>query len=199
MFTARLEFEMATLHPLLDLMPDVLRVSSLLDRQPEIQPLLAAMEREMASERAGTASILARLADVIAASVIRGWIECDCGDSTGWIAALRDERLGRVLSAVHRDPGHNWTLENMAALMGSSRSVFVERFAAATGHTPLRYVTALRMRLGTQWIMRDRVPIDQAARRLGYQSHAAFSRAYKRFVGYPPGHARSRDTAAQKT
>ncbi len=189
-FTARMDFEMASLHPLIDLMPDVLRVSSLVARQPEIRPLLEAMDREMQSERAGTASILARLADVLAALVVRGWIECDCGDATGWVNALRDERLGRVLSSVHRDPGHNWTLSEMAGLMGSSRSVFAERFAAATGYTPLRYVTAVRMRLAMQWIVRDRMPIELAARRLGYQSHAAFSRAYKRFAGHAPGQAR---------
>ncbi|GGA38520.1 AraC family transcriptional regulator [Pelagibacterium lentulum] len=189
-FTARMDFEMASLHPLIELMPDVLRVSSLVDRQPEIRPLLEAMDREMQSERAGTASILARLADVLAALVVRGWIECDCGDATGWVSALRDERLGRVLSAVHRDPGHNWTLSEMAGLMGSSRSVFAERFAVATGYTPLRYVTAVRMRLAMQWIVRDRMPIELAARRLGYQSHAAFSRAYKRFAGHAPGQAR---------
>ncbi|MFD1910755.1 AraC family transcriptional regulator [Halodurantibacterium flavum] len=189
-FSARLQFEMATLHPLIDLMPDVLCVSSLLERQPEIRPLLDAMEREMAADRAGTASILTRLADVLAASIVRGWIECDCNDSSGWIGAIRDGRLGRVLSALHRDPGHDWTLEKMAALMGSSRSVVAERFVAATGHTPLRYVSALRMRLATQWIVNDHLPIDQVARRLGYQSHAAFSRAYKRVVGQAPGHAR---------
>lgn len=196
-FTARMQFELETMHPLVELMPQVLHVGSLLGRQPEIRPLLDAMEREMTAERAGTAGILARLADVVAALVVRGWVECGCGNATGWVAALRDERLGRVLSALHRDPGHDWTLAGMAAAMGSSRSVFAERFVAATGTTPLRYVAALRMRLAAQWIGRDRVPIDQVARRLGYQSQAAFSRAYKRVIGHPPGQARKlRDQAS---
>ncbi|MFC6489959.1 AraC family transcriptional regulator [Nitratireductor sp. GCM10026969] len=189
-FTARMQFELDTMHPLVELMPQVLFVGSLLGRQPEIRPLLDAMEREMTAVRAGTAGILARLADVVAASVVRGWVECGCGDATGWVAALRDERLGRVLSALHRNPGHDWTLAEMAAQMGSSRSVFAERFAAATGTTPLRYVSTLRMRLAAQWIGQDRMPIDQVARRLGYRSQAAFSRAYKRVTGHPPGQAR---------
>ncbi len=81
--------------------------------------------------------------------------------------------------------------------MGSSRSVFAERFAAVTGTTPLRYLAALRMRLAAQWLARDRMPIDAVARRLGYASQAAFSRAYKRTMGLPPGKARSSAPARQ--
>lgn len=189
-FSARMQLELDTLHPLIELMPDFLLVSAPCGQQPEVRPLLDAMEREMTASRAGSASILARLAEVVAVSVIRNWVECGCGDATGWVAALRDERLGRVLVALHRDPGRNWTLADMAATMGSSRSVFAERFAAATGTTPLRYVAALRMRLAAQWLTRDRVPVEEIAHRLGYQSQAAFSRAYKRIAGMPPGQAR---------
>ncbi|UUP17768.1 RCS-specific HTH-type transcriptional activator RclR [Nitratireductor thuwali] len=190
-FTGRMEFELDTLHPLIGLMPQVMSVGALLARQPEILPLLAAMEREMATNRAGSAGILARLADVAAATIVRGWVECGCGDATGWVEALRDPRLGRVIAALHRDPGRDWTVADMAAEMGSSRSVFAERFVSATGTTPLRYVTALRMRLAAQWIGRDRMPIDTVARRLGYGSQAAFARAFKRATGRSPGKVRS--------
>jgi AraC-like DNA-binding protein len=190
-FTGRMEFELDTLHPLVGLMPKVMSVGSLMGRQPEIVPLLEAMEREMAAERAGTAGILARLADVVAATIVRGWVECGCGEASGWIEALRDPRLGRVIAALHRDPSRDWTVAEMAARMGSSRSVFAERFATVTGTTPLRYLAALRMRLAAQWLTRDRMPIDAVARRLGYASQAAFSRAYKRIMGQPPGRARS--------
>lgn len=196
-FTGRMEFELDTLHPLVGLMPKVMSVGSLMGRQPEIVPLLEAMEREMAAERAGTAGILARLADVVAATIVRGWVECGCGEASGWIEALRDPRLGRVIAALHRDPCRDWTVAEMAAEMGSSRSVFAERFAAVTGTTPLRYLAALRMRLAAQWLARDRMPIDAVARRLGYASQAAFSRAYKRTMGLPPGKARSSAPARQ--
>lgn len=189
-FSAAMQFELDTLHPLIELMPSVLHVGSIPGKEPEVRPLLDAMEREMSTNRAGTAGILARLAEVVAASVVRNWVECGCGDASGWVAALRDERLGRVLAELHRDPGRDWTLAEMATAMGSSRSVFAERFAAATGTTPLRYVGALRMRLAAQWLSRDRMSIDQVARQLGYQSQAAFSRAYKRVTGQPPGQAR---------
>lgn len=191
-FTGRMEFELDTLHPLVGLMPQVMSVGALIGRQPELMPLLSAMEREMAEERVGSAGILARLADVIAASIVRGWVECGCGDATGWIEALRDPRLGRVIAALHREPGRNWTLADMAREMGSSRSVFAKRFVEVTGVTPQRYVLALRMRLAEQWFRRDKLTIDTAARRLGFSSQAAFARAFKRIVGEPPGMTRKK-------
>lgn len=190
-FSACLEFDLGGMHPLVALMPEVMRVGTLLERHPEILPMLEAMEREARTERAGFAGILARLADVISAYIVRGWVECGCGDATGWVEALRDPRLGRVISALHRDPGRHWTVAELAAEMGSSRSVFAERFLAITGMTPHRYVTELRMRLATQWIGRDRMPIETVALRLGYGSQAAFSRAFKRITGRSPGAIRA--------
>ena len=189
-FSGCMEFELGGMHPLVGLMPDVMRVGTLLDRQPEIAPMLQAMEREVRTERAGSAGILARLADVVAASIVRGWVECGCNDVRGWLEALRDPRLSRAIGALHRDPGRNWTVAELAAETGASRSAFAERFLAVTGQTPLHYATELRMRLAAEWIGRDRMPIDTAAERLGYGSQAAFSRAFKRITGRPPGAAR---------
>jgi len=186
-FSGCMAFDLGSMHPLVALMPDVMLVGTLLERYPEILPMLEAMERESCGERAGFAGILARLADVVSAFIVRAWVECGCGDSSGWVAALRDPRLGRVIAALHRDPGRNWTVADLAAEMGSSRSVFAERFLEVTGMTPVRYLTELRMRLASQWIGRDRMSIDVAAHRLGYGSQAAFSRAFKRVIGHPPG------------
>jgi AraC-like DNA-binding protein len=194
-FSGSMEFDLGSMHPLVGLMPEVMLVGTLLDRYPEMLPMLEAMEREARAERAGFAGILARLADVVAAFIVRAWVECGCGDAAGWINGLRDPRLGRVISALHRDPGRNWTLADLAAEMGSSRSVFAERFHAVTGLTPLRYLTELRMRLATQWISRDRISVDVAAHRLGYGSQAAFSRAFKRVIGQPPATVRPRAQA----
>ncbi|MDW5375645.1 AraC family transcriptional regulator [Halomonas sp. HP20-15] len=198
-FSACLEFDLGSMHPLVALMPEVMRVGTLLERHPEILPMLEAMEREARTERAGFAGILARLADVIAAYIVRGWVECGCGDATGWVEALRDPRLGRVISALHRDPGRHWTVAELAGEMGSSRSVFAERFLTVTGMTPHRYVTELRMRLAMQWIGRDRMPIETVALRLGYGSQAAFSRAFKRIMGHPPGAVRAAAQAERST
>lgn len=195
-FSGCMEFDLGGMHPLVALMPEVMFVGTLLERYPEILPILEAMERETRDARAGFAGILARLADVVAACIVRGWVECGCGDASGWVAALRDPRLGRVIAALHRDPGRNWSVADLAALMGISRSVFAERFLVVTGMTPARYLAELRMRLAAQWIGRERMPIDTAAQRLGYGSQAAFSRAFKRVTGHAPGAARLSANAA---
>ncbi len=189
-FSGCMEFDLGSMHPLVTLMPETMHVGTLLERYPEILPMLEAMEREARGERAGFAGILARLADVVSAFIVRAWVECGCGDAKGWVAALRDPRLGRAIAALHRNPGRNWTVADLAAEMGSSRSVFAERFVDATGMTPVRYLTELRMRLAAQWIGRERLAIETAAQRLGYSSQAAFSRAFKRVTGYAPGAAR---------
>lgn len=190
-FSGCMEFDLGGMNPLIALMPEQMFAGTLLGRYPEIMPMLEAMERETRGDRAGFAGVLARLADVVSAFIVRAWVECGCGDASGWISALRDPRLGRVIAAVHRDPGRDWTVAELAAEMGASRSVFAERFLEVTGMTPLRYLTELRMRLAAQWIGRDRMPIEVAAHRLGYGSQAAFSRAFKRVTGHPPGALRS--------
>ncbi|MBU9579277.1 AraC family transcriptional regulator [Ralstonia mannitolilytica] len=190
-FSACMELDLGGMQPLVGTMPEFMHVGTLLARYPEIRPMLDAMERESCSERAGFAGILARLADVVAAFIVRGWVECGCGDATGWVQALREPKLGRAIVALHRDPGRNWSVAELAAEAGVSRSVFAERFLAATGMTPVRYLTELRMRLAAQWIARDREAIESVAYRLGYGSLAAFSRAFKRVVGRPPGAVRA--------
>jgi AraC-like DNA-binding protein len=193
-FSGCMDFDLGGMHPLVALMPEVMHVGTLLGRQPEILPMLEAMEREVCMERAGYAGILSRLADVVSASIVRGWVECGCGNATGWVDALRDPRLSRVIAALHRDPGRDWTVAELAAVMGTSRSVFAERFLEVTGMTPVRYLTELRMRLAAQWIGRERMPIESVAHRLGYGSQAAFSRAFKRVIGRAPGAVRSAST-----
>jgi AraC-like DNA-binding protein len=189
-FSACMNFDLGGMRPLIALMPEVMRVDTLLARQPEIEPMLKAMERETCAPRAGSVGIMARLADVLAASIVRGWVECGGDNAAGWFEALRDPRLGRAIGALHRTPGRNWTVAELAAEAGCSRSMFAERFQSMTGQSPLRYLAELRMRLATQWIEHERQPIDMIAQRLGYASQAAFSRAFKRITGQSPGMVR---------
>lgn len=185
-FSGCMAFDLGGMRPLISLMPAVMPVHTLLSSYPELLPMLEAMARESDLKRVGSAGILARLADVVAASIVRGWVECGCGEIDGWVAAWRDPRLGRVLVAVHRDPGLNWTVASMAAVADLSRSVFAERFTRLLGTAPLAYVTALRMRLARQWIDEKNWSIDTVAWALGYSSQAAFSRAFKRTTGTTP-------------
>lgn len=190
--TGVMELDLVTMHPLVALMPDAMFVDALLDRQPEMHAILAAMEVEMAQDRPGSAGILARLADVVAALIVRGWIECGCDSASGVITALRDPRLARVLVELHKDPGGDWDIPAMAGLMGASRSVFADRFASIVGVSPLRYVTDLRMRIAAEWLTREGLAVATVAHRLGYGSQAAFTRAFKRVIGVAPGHIRRR-------
>lgn len=187
LFSGCMQLDLGGMQPLVAMMPAVMHVGTLLSRYPEILPMLEAMAREARLERTGAAGILSRLADVVAASIVRGWVECGCGDIGGWVEALRDPRLGGVIAAIHRAPGHDWTVAELAAAMGSSRSVFAERFRAVLGISPLSYITQLRMRLANQWIGEKGLSIEQVAERLGYGSQAAFSRAFKRETGKTPG------------
>ena len=181
-FSACMDFELGGMQPLVKAMPEVMMVSSLLTSRPEIPPMLAAMERESLTRQAGYAGILARLADVVAALIVRG-----CGNATGWVQVLRDPKLAKAIYVMHQQPGINWKVEDLAREAGISRSVFAERFLSATGTTPARYLTELRMRLAVQYISHEGQALEKVAFRLGYSSHAAFSRAFKRIIGKAPG------------
>ncbi|MDT1064036.1 AraC family transcriptional regulator [Paracoccus sp. CPCC 101403] len=190
--TGAMELDLVTMHPLVGLMPQAMTVGALLDRQPEMHAILSAMETEMAQDRPGSAGVLARLADVISALIVRGWVECGCDSASGVITALRDPRLARVLVALHKDPGRDWDIPAMAGLMGASRSVFSDRFSEIVGVSPSRYVTELRMRIAAQWLEQEGSSVADVAFRLGYGSQAAFTRAFRRVIGVSPGRQRRR-------
>lgn len=175
LFSASMAFELGGMQPLINTMPDVMLVSTLLSHYPEIRPMLEAMERESRTRHAGHAGILSRLADVVAATVVRGWVENGCGQSSGLVQAMRDPRLSEAIAAMHRSPGENWTVERLAREAGSSRSVFAERFLHATGMTPLRYLTELRMRLAVKRIADHGEALETVAFDLGYGSLAALA------------------------
>lgn len=190
LFSGCMEFELGTVQGLGRLMPSLMLIDAKGQRYPGLVPILTMMEREVSAARMGFAGILARLSDVVAAMIVRGWVECACGNASGLVAALRDLRLAPALLALHQQPGRDWTVAELATQCNTSRSVFAERFQATIGTPPLRYVTELRMRLACQWLTLDRLPIEEVAQRLGYTSQAAFSRAFKRITGQPPGASR---------
>lgn len=191
LFHGTMRFNLDSLHPLLRMMPDVMRTNERLRREPAIPHLLEAMGHEVAMNRVGACGIIARLADVLAAQIIRSWVEHDCGNAAGWIAAVRNPEIGRVLAAIHANPDRDWPVSELARLMGGSRSSFAAKFAALVGETPASYVAQVRMHQARQWIMRDRARISDVAHRLGYESDASFSRAFKRVIGSAPSHVRS--------
>ncbi|HET6435581.1 MAG TPA: AraC family transcriptional regulator [Xanthomonadaceae bacterium] len=191
LFCGAMRFNLDPLHPLLAMMPGVMHAGDLAQRDPAVPALLEAMEREVALDRIGACGILARLADVLAASVIRAWVECGCGDSTGWIAAMQCPRLGRVIAAIHAEPERNWDVPALARLMGASRSRFAASFTRVVGESPARYVAKVKMFQARRWMQQDGMRVTVAAERLGYESEASFSRAFKRIVGLPPSAVRA--------
>jgi AraC-like DNA-binding protein len=191
LFCGSMRFNFDSLHPLLALMPDLMRAHELVKNEPTVPLLFDAMVRECSANRVGAGGMLARLADVLAATIVRAWVESGCGDATGWIAAVRDPQIGKVLAAIHLDPSQDWSVVTLARLMGASRSGFAQRFAEVVGETPARYVLRVRMHQARQWLIRDKERIAIIARRLGYDSEASFSRAFKRVLGNAPSHLRN--------
>ena len=191
MFCGSMKFNLDPLHPLLAMMPEVIRAGELAQRDPGVPMLLDAMEREASLNRIGACGILARMADVLAASIIRAWVECACSNSTGWIAALRSPGVGKVLAAIHASPEQDWSVPALASIMGASRSRFSQAFKDSVGESPAKYVARIRMFQARSWIARDGMRVTVAADRLGYDSEASFSRAFKRVIGHPPSKARS--------
>lgn len=189
-FYGCMEFDLGGMQGVGKLMPTVMVADTQAQGYPGLLPVLDSMKREICASRIGFAGILARLAEVAAAIIVRGWIECGCENASGLLAALRDPRLALAILALHREPGREWTVAQLAAQSHVSRSVFARRFQTTIGVPPLRYATELRMRLAKQLLTHEKVSIDVVARRLGYTSQAAFSRAFKRVIGRPPGGAR---------
>lgn len=195
-FSCCMELELGGMQPLIAAMPEVLLVSTLLEASPEIRPMLDAMERESLTLQAGHIGILVRLAEVVAALIVRGWVAGGCGSATGWLSALQDPRLSRAIVMMHKHPGRHWTVATLASEARQSRSVFAQGFLVATGVSPLRYLTDLRMRLALLSLSREHQPIETVAIQLGYGSLAAFSRAFKRSVGLSPGAVRGKSATA---
>lgn len=191
MFCGSMRFNLDPLHPLLAMMPELMHAGDLAQRDPTVPGLLEAMEREVSLDRIGACGILARLADVLAASIIRAWVECGCSDASGWIAAVQCPRIGKVMAAIHAEPERDWSVPVLAQLMGASRSTFADAFTRTVGESPARYVAKVKMFQARRWIAQDGMRIAVAANRLGYDSEASFSRAFKRIIGQPPATMRT--------
>ena len=176
-------------HPLIELLPRrlVLRREEH-DRAGDwLGATLALLGGEALSLRLGTAAIMTRLADVLVLQTIRAWLEQDATRQQGWLAALRDPEIGQALALIHRRAEEPWTVASLAQEVHLSRSVFSERFTRLVGTSPMLYLTRWRMYLASSWIREERMPVGEAAHRLGYSSEAAFSRAFKRHLSVPPG------------
>ena len=193
LFCCSVSFEEPATHPLLELMPPALLVCGAATDDATLLMLLDTMADEVVAQRVGAATVLTRLADVVITRVIRAWVEAQCADPTGWLAAIRDPNIGRALAAIHRRPGQQWSVESLADIAHASRSMFSERFTSVVGMPPARYLARWRMHVASGWLHNERLSVAEVAERLGYESEASFSRAFKRHVGVPPSALRRVD------
>jgi AraC family transcriptional regulator, alkane utilization regulator len=153
--------------------------------------LMASTAREIAAlvEAAtpGSQMILSRMMELLFVEVLRRHVNRLPAGSTGWLAALNDAVVGRALARVHADPARRWTTDDLAREAGSSRTVLAERFKALLGRPPIDYVTSWRIQLAADRLRNGNDSIAGIAADVGYESEAAFNRAFKRETGLTPG------------
>ena len=147
---------------------------------------------EARSPRPGGTGVLSKLAEVLFIEVLRLYMNEQSEGRTGWLAGVNDRIVGAALRALHARPAQAWTLEELARLAGSSRSVLAERFQQLVGSSPMQYLAQWRMLLATDLLRRSQAPLAQIAEQVGYQTDTAFSRAFRREFGEPPAAWRRR-------
>ncbi len=147
---------------------------------------------EAESGRPGGAMLLSKMAEALFIEALRRYMDQLPPEQTGWLAGARDPVVGAVLALLHRKPCHQWTLEELAGEVGASRSVIAERFARFLGESPMTYLARWRMQLAARQLRTSRKTILQLASDVGYESEAAFNRAFKREFGLPPARYRRR-------
>ncbi len=141
---------------------------------------------ESKGSRMGGQCMLGRISELMFVDVVRRYLETLPADRTNWLSGLRDPYVGRALMALHSNPSRDWSLEALAQEAALSRSAFAERFVEFVGHPPMQYLTNWRMQLATNYLRSANESISSIAGRVGYDSEAAFSRAFKKSVGSPP-------------
>jgi AraC-like DNA-binding protein len=180
------EFGSTTSNPVLQLLPQLIHIAGAQVGGEWLEPTLKMLAHEARTPRPGSGVIVTRLIDVIVVQAIRAWLDGQPPGAGGWLGALRDRQIGAALGAIHREPGRPWRVSQLARQVGMSRSPFAGRFAALVGDPPLRYLTRWRLHMAMDLLLRTDQPIAEVAGLVGYESEAAFSRAFKRAHGLAP-------------
>lgn len=183
-------------HALLSQMPAALVVRW--DEEVRGSPLedvFRFIAREVQQGDPGYEAVVRRLSEVLFVQAVRYWARCARPDR-GVLAALEDPGLGQALAAMHADPAAEWTVESLGRKAAMGRTAFAERFREVVGETPLQYLTSWRMQNAKRLLTESGFTLDRIARRVGYESAASFSRAFKRAVGQAPGTYRRRQTTS---
>ncbi|MEZ4224214.1 MAG: AraC family transcriptional regulator [Polyangiaceae bacterium] len=184
----RLKFEDPRNHPVLSVLPRVVHLPAAEGRSiPWLESTLRFIACESASGRPGGDTVVNRLADILFIQIVRGYLTSTPHDSRGWLRALTDPQIGASLGLIHAEPEQGWTVATLASKVGMSRSTFAGRFSELVGEPPLHYITRWRMQKAAALLREGRATLADIADRVGYDSEAAFSKAFKRWVGSAPG------------
>ena len=140
---------------------------------------------EARAARPGNAAMLGRLTELMFVEILREYMHRLPANQGGWLAGLNDAHVGKALRLLHANPTRNWTVGELARESAISRSALAERFTELVGDAPIRYLANWRMQLAKQ-LLREGAHVQEVATRVGYESEAAFNRAFKRATGSPP-------------
>jgi AraC-like DNA-binding protein len=174
-------------NPLLEALPRVLHVpGEALGPDSWVRAFFKSVVTESNRKRPGGEAVLERMSEMLFVEVLRRFLDTLPAEETGWLAGMRDPAVGHALALLHGKPAKPWTLEDLAAETGLSRSAFHERFVHLIGQPPMHYLTRWRMQLASGLLRDTDAKQIEIALDTGYDSEAAFSRAFKREVGVSP-------------
>jgi AraC-like DNA-binding protein len=180
-------------NPLLATLPRLLRVRcaahSATDRLQQLVELTLAESRD---DRAGSECVRLRLSELMFVEVVRRHLDSLPATQKSWLAGLRDRNVGRALALLHERPAESWTLATLARDAGLSRSALAERFTHFVGQPPIQYLTHWRLQIAARLLAEGEAKVSAVAGEVGYDSEAAFSRAFKKATGVPPAEWRNR-------
>lgn len=177
--------------PILDGLPRMLKVNIRTDRSGHwLEQSILHLVDEAASDRAGSEAMLAKLSEALFVDTLRRFVTGLPEQENGWLAGARDPAVGKSLALLHSRVHHAWTISELAREVGLSRSTLVERFSRYLSEPPMAYLTGWRLRLAAQALTTTPRGIAEIASDVGYESEAAFNRAFKRAFGSPPARYR---------
>ena len=184
-------------NPLLEALPRILHArSSEAARGGWMDEFMRFAVMEAKEKRAGATGILSKLGELMFAEIVRNYVESLPQESRGWLAGLKDHHVGRALNLLHERPTRDWTLDLLAKDVGLSRSSLAERFTEFVGTPPMQYLQKWRLQMAAAQLAAGAANIATVAAAVGYESEAAFSRAFKKHVGLPPAEWRNKKFAA---
>jgi AraC-like DNA-binding protein len=173
-------------NPLLTALPRIFKVDMRGTRAAWLQSSLQFAAQEAAQMRSGSTTVLGKLSEVLFVEAIRRYIDTLPEEQTGWLAGLRDPAIARALTLMHGDISRPWSVEELGRQAGLSRSGLAERFTRLIGMSPMHYLGHWRMQVAAQELTDTPASLAQIAERVGYESEAAFSRAFKKAYGQAP-------------